>query len=1295
MSARRPIWATLVSLCALMALLALGGAAAQASITHSFLPEPSKKFGEDGLQGVNVMTLDSAGLYVGEGFYEGESQPPRLRRFEASTGALVTTFPSAPPWPRGLAVGHSTGEPETYVMGIKGPGANGYESEVDVFDAAGVLQNTWTGADTPSGFFGDEESARGSVAVDESGSLSWAAGDVYALHTHFNGGSAVDVFKPEAGGGEKYVTRLEGPEPPGVLFGEPLSVAVNQSNDEVLVVDATANGGLGAVDIFKPSAIEGQFEFVGSLKGPPGTLEKVRGVTVDNGAGAGSGDIYGWGETGVVDQFNAAGVHVGTLAGTPAGGFGQVASVVVEPKSHDVYVGVPGAPGAVDVFGPDLTLAESITGAASDVAVRSATLNGTVELDKAGEAKCRFEWGTTSELGQEAKCEPEAVTEEGAIAVHARLNGVLASDTTYYYRLLASNVKGTSTGETKKFTTPGPALLDESASNVASTSATLDAVIEPHNAPTSYYFQYGTSDTTSCTPSSCSSSPSPPGVSIGSRAEPVEVHVHLLGFAAGSVYHYRVVAVSEVQIEVAGKVETVLETIDGADQTFTTQTANGGSGLLDGREWEMVSPPEKRGAALLWISVESSEIQASAGGDAIAYMASTPTEANPPGYQSEEQVLSTRGPGGWESRDISPPHEQAVGISIGQGGEYRLFSPDLSRAVVQPFGGFVPSSSPWALSPKEASEQTPFLRTDYLNGEVSSPCLESCYRPLVTGKQGYANVPPGIVFGESEHRNNAGERTCPPILICGPEFLGSSPDLRHIVVSYNNAALTPGSNGGLYEWNEGVLAPVGSGKLGFNDRVTRHAVSDDGSRVAWSSGPEDDENLYLTDTASGKTVQLGPASSRFQTASSDGSRVFFTLSGDLYECEIVEAAGAELECKLSDLGSGLDGVLGAAVLGASEDGRWVYFVSTAVLAEGEGAVPGDPNLYVWHDGKTRLVAVLSRADFNDWKNKGEGLSTLTSRVSPNGMWLAFMSQRGLTGYDTRDAVSGQPDEEVYLYSASSGRVVCASCNPTGARPVGVVYEKLRLAESGGWESNQWIAANVPGWTPYSLSQAVYQSRYLSDSGRLFFNSSDALVAQDVNGTEDVYEYEPSGYTNAEGKVQCTPGSAGFSERSDGCVGLVSSGTSAEESAFLDASETGGDVFFLTKAKLAPQDFDTAIDVYDAHECTVAAPCLPVAAGVPPPCVTGDACKPGPTPQPAIYGSPSSETFSGAGNIVPSAPGASQPKGLTRSQQLARALKACRKERGKRRAVCERQAKRRYGTAARSRKASATKRGGGQ
>ena len=97
------------------------------------------------------------------------------------------------------------------------------------------------------------------------------------------------------------------------------------------------------------------------------------------------------------------------------------------------------------------------------------------------------------------------------------------------------------------------------------------------------------------------------------------------------------------------------------------------------------------------------------------------------------------------------------------------------------------------------------------------------------------------------------------------------------------------------------------------------------------------------------------------------------------------------------------------------------------------------------------------------------------------------------------------------------------------------------------------------------------------------------MPQDVNGTWDVYEYEPEGVPESE--HACTSAAQSGSDvfkpartvevegrtvqEGAGCIGLISSGTSAEPSAFLDASETGGDVFFLTTSKLAPQDFDTS------------------------------------------------------------------------------------------------------------------------
>jgi hypothetical protein len=346
----------------------------------------------------------------------------------------------------------------------------------------------------------------------------------------------------------------------------------------------------------------------------------------------------------------------------------------------------------------------------------------------------------------------------------------------------------------------------------------------------------------------------------------------------------------------------------------------------------------------------------------------------------------------------------------------------------------------------------------------------------------------------------------------------------------------------------------------------------------------------------------------------------------LYECEIIEEAG-ELKCRLSDLTGGSTepaGVTGT-IPGASEDGSYVYFVATGVLTggqvneRGETAVAGQSNLYVRHEGVTKLVAVLSSEDISDWPTS---LHTLTARVSPDGRWLAFMSVRSLTGFDNRDAISGKHDAEVFLYHArGSGEdgLVCASCNPTGGRPQGVLGKETQGGGfgPGPFEFKENVSGVLPAWT-----SSFYQSRYLSDSGRLFFDSYDVLAPQDTNGAEDAYQFEPSGVGG------CARTSTTFVVASSGCVNLISSGTSKDDSVFLDASESGSDVFFLTKAQLSARDIDTVIDIYDAHECNSGEVCSPPAV-TPVPACEGDACQ-SPVAAPEDP-TPGSLTYQGPGN----------------------------------------------------------------
>ncbi len=1235
-----------VAVCVLVAVLACAAVSARAAVTHQYLPKPSEELTK-GAPGAEAMAVDSGELYAVE---THGTEGNRLAKFDLSSGALLSQFPEAPglSYFEGVAVAHSTGA--VYVAADEG-----LEGVVGVFDAAGALQQVWKGVDTAGGGFDCFDcQGTGAVAVDNSSNAE-TRGDVYVASPEEG---VVDVFKPGAGGSEETtpVNEITG-------LSAPTAVAVDEANGDLLVVQGASGPGL--VDVFKPTLL-GEYELVRQITGTPSGAfgRTVTGVAAVGGKG--NGEIYISVESiseparNVVDQFSAEGVYVGQLTGVPpAEAFNQPRSVAVDPSSGDVLV-VEGS--GVDVFGPTLVIPDAITGPASDVTAESAVLAGTVKLDGAGAATCRFVWGTTPAFGEEAPCSAPVSEEEAA--VHAALSqgthSGLRPDTTYYYRLEATNGNGTNLGKSQEpepecegkpapvacFTTPGAGIHGESVSEVTESAATLQAAIDPNGAATSYYFQYGADDTAGCTPSTCTNVPSVPG-SVGSGSGDVPVQQNVQGLSGGTVYHYRVVASSVVPVEVApGKLEAKLESFYGPDETLTTHST-GEFALPDDRQWQLVSPPDKQGALIEPIAGPNNlegVIQAAGDGHAITYLTLSPTETGPAGYDNFVQVFSARGGGGWGSRDLTIPHASQTEVSVGNGFEYRFFSEDLSRAAVQPFGAFTPcenaqhESQP-CISP-EASEQTAFLEDTgtavFTPLETGCPAVGVCPKAV----EEHADVPPGTSFGGGE---------CTANNPCGPRVELGTPNLGHLLVSGEewSAGLPPAE-----QLQPLFLLPADEGgarvsAIAPGPGVPDHQFSDDGSIFFGYEG-----HIYLQDPEKQETLRLhampgapSEGAESFLYASSDGSTLLFRDSaqltsapgGGVYECQLAEVGG-QLQCAHLELtGLPFEGIF----LGGSEDASALYFKAGSLIVDRrEGST--------W---KQKTIATVSGADFPDWETE---LGHRTSRVSANGEWFAFMSQLSLTGYDNRDAVSGQPDEEVYLYSAATGSLVCASCNPTGARPHGVEYgingnvATPSMPLAGGdrvWEDTTWLAANVPGWTPFELGYAAYQSRYLSDNGRLFFNASDALVPKDINGTEDVYEYEPAGVGPV--GAACGPGVVSGSEvfeserevaggvvQPAGCVALISSGTSGQESAFLDASDSGGDVFFLTSARLAVQDADAARDVYDAHECIAVSPCLPVAPAVPPACDTEASCKAAPSPQPAIFGAPASATFSGAGNLPP-------------------------------------------------------------
>jgi hypothetical protein len=370
-------------------------------------------------------------------------------------------------------------------------------------------------------------------------------------------------------------------------------------------------------------------------------------------------------------------------------------------------------------------------------------------------------------------------------------------------------------------------------------------------------------------------------------------------------------------------------------------------------------------------------------------------------------------------------------------------------------------------------------------------------------------------------------------------FAGATPDLTNIVLS-SCAALTadatevPAPGGcdrafqNLYEWSGGGLSlvnqvPVSPGETeGAALAAQGGAISSDGSRVYWT----ENGNLYLREGAQPpKQVDSAQGGGGiFETASTNGSVAFFTKEGHLFRYLAATNTATDLTAPGAE-------VLG--VLGASADGSRVYYRSAA-------------GLDLWREGTTTELAAGAAAVAPSNYPPATG----TARITPDGSHLAFLSSAELTGYENFGL------QEVFLYGPPPGggapTLTCASCNPTGERPNGAA-------------SIPGAVANGTGLT----ATRVYKPRALSGSGfRLFFDSSDVLANQDSNGRPDVYEWEATG--------------VGSCLRAGGCVGLVSSGRSPEPSSFVDASDDGTDVFFLTESSLVPPD-PGSYDLYDFRE----------------------------------------------------------------------------------------------------------------
>jgi hypothetical protein len=496
--------------------------------------------------------------------------------------------------------------------------------------------------------------------------------------------------------------------------------------------------------------------------------------------------------------------------------------------------------------------------------------------------------------------------------------------------------------------------------------------------------------------------------------------------------------------------------------------------------------------------------------------------------------------------------------------------------------------------------------------------------------------------------------------------------------------------------NEGHL--ISSCGTGIGDYQTEGSIADTYNAVS-----ADGETVFFTSLAAGSLCKDGPpvnelyarvgrsetvdisepssadcercqtgvrAPARFQGASEDGSKVVFTTGqellpgdtqGNLYEYDFDSPAGQRiLRVTGSSLASLTPEVFGVARV--SMDGSHVYFVAGGVLSEGPNAegnqpVPGAPNLYVFERdarypaGHVAFIATLSSEDSADWMEEDDR----PVQATPDGRFLVFDSVADLTPGDT--STQGQ----VFEYDALQEKLVRVSVGASGYAAGTVNAEAHRST------------IEYMDFTGSGVVEGFSAASYLgvsasADGSTVVFRSSAGLTPGSEEGVSGVYEYRSSGAI------------------ADGNVYLVSGGAGASGASSPSVSASGDDVFFRTFAQVLPQDTDTAEDVYDARVGGG------VAASAASSCV-GEACRGGLAAAPSFGGSGSAGVQGGGGvavapvGVVPapssSGGGVVAPRGLTRAQKLARALRACKSKRGRSRRVCEADARKRYGAKAKS------------
>jgi hypothetical protein len=818
--------------------------------------------------------------------------------------------------------------------------------------------------------------------------------------------------------------------------------------------------------------------------------------------------------------------------------------------------------------------------AATEVDTSSATLNGSFDPD--GEAtEYWFEYGLRApDYGLEtAVGHQPAATGVTTVALPIE---ELPAGRIFHYRIVAKNGQGTTYGQDMTFRTSAtPEISGTHATDLLGTSATLNARIDPVGSDTTYRFEYGTTDSY--------------GQRIPLQDEPIgteaqAVSQHITGLEPGRTYHFRVTATNGVGPTVSPDATFDFEPPTCPNALVRQDTH--ASFLPDCRAYELVSPGDA-GSVLMLPGDATAETRLKGSGrtDAL-WPVNTGLATGPPRFSYYAGFGAVKG--------TEPPN---VFIDL-------YLSSRTSNGWVTTLPGLKGSESLQAAGNRCSNALTVCI--DHRLGETlfSFPPDQVAAEMFDSSGAHLGTLPTNIAdFPEFEYEEFGAARADEQLSGDGGTYVFSSPH----VFAPGGVSSAPGSTyvndiaTGAVEaisYLPGGEEPIPQDGSNPQEFIEIPGVSEDGSHVLMSvQGSDGPSHLYMrVGGGSGETYDVSAGHGvTFLGMTSDGGVVDFAAtqkltpedtdnSSDIYQWRENEGSptltvvsqgngnGDGDECSPVGFGS----LCGAVPL-TTERGRPFGWLSAPTvddyLAENSGDVffyspenldPEDPgvrnqrNLYEYRDGAAHLVATLE-----------PGTQVSRIQISPDGVHAGILTASNLTGYDARGR------REMYTYDAESGKVRCASCRPDGA-------------------------------PPKSTTTASESGPFMSDDGRVFFNTKEELSPRDVNGRiTDVYEF-------VNGRPQLI--SSGTASRDLTAASQLINVAAIPKPAVVgleSVSADGNDVFFSTYDSLVPQDQNgPLLKFYDARsgggflvpptfaECEAADECHAAGSQAPPPPAVG-------------------------------------------------------------------------------------------